>query len=482
MPLLSVKDLTVAFAGRTILDGVTLALGTAERVGLAGPSGSGKSLLAACTLGLQPPAATVTGEAYWSPADQDAAVDLLALSQRERRRIRGRQIGLVFQEPTSSLNPLQRVGRQVAEAVRSLQPSLTNTLRSAATRQLFEAVQLGAQYERVVGSYPHQLSGGQRQRVLIAIALAGNPRLLIADEATTALDPRTETEILDLIDQLVRERGMASLLITHDENILRTRTDRIVRIHGGKVVSQATVGQVVEAGGRRQATAEENEADVTLRIAGLNVAYPGRGWGYRPTTEPTAVLRGLSLSLRPGEWVALVGPSGVGKTTLARFIVGQVAGEFESFTYAGGRPQLIPQDPAGSLNPKHTVERILLEVLRAQGYPQQRRGGRVGELLAAVRLPADEYLGRLPGALSGGQRQRVAIARALAAGPTVLVADESVSALDADVRREILQLFTHLLQSQRVSLLFITHDRRLCDRYADRTLALVDGRLVLENF
>lgn len=477
--LLTVSELTLATpANSKVVDGLSFLLNRGEKVGLIGPSGSGKSLTAAAILDLLPPSIhRRQGTITWHEDAQP-----IALTSKNIRYYRGSQIALIFQEPTSALNPTHRVGRQVAEAVRHLQPHLSAKQVASRTDELLAEVQLAAELTRIKEAYPHELSGGQRQRILIAIALAGNPDLLIADEPTTALDPATEHQLLNLLDQLVNQRNLALLLITHDLAIVEQRTDRQIRLVAGRVsdeVPRTAPDQIdVEVETHYNASAAK-----MLRISEVDFHYPSKKRWSGPVNKEVAVLNKLNLIIRAGEWVALTGPSGVGKTTLANLLVGQLIPTGGTVNYAGKRPQLIPQDPYTSLNPRHRVQRILREVLRVHEPDNTENGHeqRSLELLTQVSLPHD-VLQRFPADLSGGQKQRVAIARALAASPQVLIADESVSALDEQTREEILTLYHQLLNSAGIGLLFITHDLKLCRKYANRTLELRKGQLTPIEF
>ena len=474
--LLEVINLTLKTPAQSkVVDSVSLTLHQGERVGLIGPSGSGKSLTAAAILDLLPPDISKTeGTITWHGATGPRELTPITI-----REYRGNHIALIFQEPTSALNPTHRVGRQVAEAVRNLQPTLTADLVAVRTDELLQEVQLADELVRIKQAYPHELSGGQRQRILIAIALAGDPDLLIADEPTTALDPRTEKDLLDLMDNLVKQRGLALLLITHDLALVKERTDRTIQLAAGKVVEVSAPEKPAEPGGVRGQTNSRGSATEVLSVQEITFIYPQNKRWFQTSPEAIPVLNELDLSLYAGEWVALIGPSGVGKTTLAKLITGRLSSDVGSISFSGKPPQLIPQDPFTSLNPQHRVARILREVLRVHRPKISRLEQREEcvQLLAQVQLDAD-LLERYPSELSGGQKQRVAIARALAADCKVLIADESVSALDQSTRVEILALYRSLLQERGLSLLFITHDLTICKSYADRTLELQGGRLV----
>lgn len=502
LPLLEVINLTVAFPpAAPVVDNVGFTLAEGEGLGVAGLSGSGKSLTALALLGLLPAGATVSGTALFRKAD-GKRIDLLRLRDDDWRKIRGREIGLVFQEPLTALNPTQRIGAQLREGVRYLRPEVED--RDGLVNEWLERVELGDRAARVLASYPHQLSGGERQRVLIVLALLGRPRLLLADEPTTALDAITEAGVIELLNRLRRELGLTTVFVTHDLPLFRHIAGRVLVMRGGEIIHRLPTEQLLakgesvftnsenSGGVKNQRNQADRAAKTVLEVDGLTVRYGSDSW-WRTLSgrlarsrvrredqgaEAGPAVRDVSFRLRAGEWVAIVGPSGCGKTTLARCVVGLHAPTAGRITVAGDRrPQLIFQDPFGSLNPAHTVGRAIAEVLRANPGGDQS----AADLLAAVQLPAAAFAGRRPAALSGGQRQRVAIARALAAQPAVLVADEAVSALDAPLRRDVLDLLDGLRQERQLGLLFITHDLRLVADRADRVLIMDGGRVVEEG-
>ncbi len=482
-PLLLIDGLTVMIGEQTILNEVSLQISPGERIGVLGASGSGKSMTAAAVVGLLPGNAKLeAGAITYRAGTGEPASDLANATEKEFRTIRGRGIGLIFQEPHSTLNPSQTAGAQLREAVLHLRGNPERTVVSAVTRQLLEEVRLAQDAERILSAYPHELSGGQRQRLLIAIALAGRPQLLIADEPTTALDPETECAILDLLDTVITQRGMSLLLITHDRRILRDRTDRVYEFAEGRVVRSGATKVLLKPGSRKSSRRSDllrTPAAAVLQIHDLHFGYPAKRW-WGPRKRP-AVLSGLHLSVYRHEWVAIVGRSGIGKSTLARLLT------VSPYRPDGGRitlrddrkPQLIAQDPAGTLNPRHTVRFALDEVLRyAPTVRRLEAAGTPEQLLRLVALNPESYLGRYPHELSGGEKQRVAIARALAADPSLLIADEAVAALDAPLAAEILELFAGLLGRYPIGLLFITHDLDVCRSYADRTFTLQAGKLI----
>lgn len=498
--MLQVKNLTIRFPGAATaaVDDLSFSLPTGGRLGLLGLSGSGKSLTALALLGLLPPAAEIVGgQAIYQPAG-GPAVDLLQLREKDWRRYRGTHLSLVFQEPLTALNPVQRIEPQLLEAIVRFCPALTTAAaRRAHLRTWLSRVELTSDQERILHAYPHELSGGQRQRLLIALALLGEPRLLIADEPTTALDTVTEAGILQLLERLREDLGMASLFITHDLGVMRQSAEEILVMANGRELRRGPATALLAAGealfdpeensltaqkrdGHVPASSGISEQDL-LTVRNLSVAYPGpKAWPWSPN-QSVAAVSDASFSLRAGEWLAVIGPSGCGKTSLARCLAGLLPRSAGIINY--GQPggiQMVFQDPFSSLNPAHTVLRSIVEVLRVV-LPS---AGKItlteeaGRLLEEVGLPPEVYGSRKPAELSGGQRQRVAIARALAGRPAVLIADEAVSALDAPLRRDVLDLLDQIRQSQRLGLLFISHDLGLVADRADRVLIMDAGRIV----
>ncbi|MBC6993547.1 ABC transporter ATP-binding protein [Neolewinella lacunae] len=494
-PLLEVEQLTIAFGDAPpVVDHLSFQLAAGDRLGLLGLSGSGKSLSALALLGMLPAGARICGGSarYHLPAG--GVVDLLTAPEATLRQLRGRDLSLVFQEPLTALNPVHRIEDQLVEAVSRLHPTLGNrSAKMDSVREWLHRVELSEDQERILRAYPHELSGGQRQRILIAIALIGEPRLLIADEPTTALDAITEKGIVDLLSRLGQELGMATVFITHDLKVMRQTADRIIVLENGKVKHQGSTTDILALSGAglglpanaappTETTTQDGEspADHTLRVENLSIAYPGRKpWPWKKAPDHVAV-QDVSFSVAAGEWVALVGPSGCGKTSVARCLAGLLPAASGTVRLPRGKVQLVFQDPDSSLNPAHRVAEILEEVLRTW-HPRQSRSfyhARIGQLLAQVDLPAGTYALRRPSQLSGGQKQRVAIARALAADPSLLIADEAVSALDVPLRADVLDLFDHIRHAHRLGLLFISHDLGLVAERADRVIVMDGGRIV----
>lgn len=503
--MLKVKDLTISFPNHApVVNKLSFELETGSRLGLLGLSGSGKSMTAMAVLGMLPPDARIdSGEAWYQPVD-GPAVDLLQLTEKQWRSLRGREISLVFQEPMTALNPVQRIGHQLLEATTYLCPELTTKAeREQHITDWLRRVELPDDHQRLLQAYPHQVSGGQRQRLLIALALLGTPRLLIADEPTTALDTITEAGILRLLEKLRAELGMATIFITHDLAVMARSADHLLVMKAGQALRTGAAADLLAAGDRvfttDEAASPGNFPDVpepslllpetpvtgpALSAGNLSITYPGikNYFWSKPNHHPAVT--DVSFSVSPGEWLAIVGPSGCGKTSIARCLSGLLPRSGGVITLPrGGNIQLIFQDPFGSLNPAHSVRRSVVEAIKVRltGKKETTYREEANRLLDQVGLPASEYANRKPGALSGGQRQRVAIARALAANPTVLIADEAVSALDAPLRKDILGLLDTLRKEQGIALIFISHDLKLVANWADRVIIMDRGRIVEEG-
>ena len=501
--LLQVRDLSVAFrvteGWREVVSGVSFDVGRAGTVALVGESGSGKSVTALSVLQLLPyPAAChPTGSIRFSGRElMGAPGDVLT-------NVRGNRIAMVFQEPMTSLNPLHSVERQIGEVL-GLHKGLSGPAARARILELLHLVGV-EDGERRLGSYPHQLSGGQRQRVMIAMALANEPELLIADEPTTALDVTIQAQILRLLRDLQRRLGMALLLITHDLNIVRRLVDRVCVMQQGRIVEQGPVEDVFQrpqhAYTRHLLAAEPKgkpapgPADAPLVLEGndIKVHFPIRAGVLRRTIGHVRAVDGVSLAVRAGETVAVVGESGSGKTTLGlallRLLRCQGAIRFEGLTIDGIgsralRPlrrqmQIVFQDPFSSLSPRLSVAEIVGEGLQVHGLaagPDERRR-LIEAVLGEVGLdPADAE--RYPHEFSGGQRQRIAIARAMVLRPRFVVLDEPTSALDMSVQAQIVDLLRDLQQRHGLAYLFISHDLRVVRVLADQVIVLRQGRVV----
>jgi len=505
-PLLDVRGLRVAFNGQEVVHGIDFAVAAGEKLALVGESGSGKTVSALSLLRLVQ-GADVSGQAMLG------GDNLLALSEHRLRGVRGDQVAVIFQEPMTALNPLYSVGEQITEVLQ-LKKGLTATQARASSVELLASTGIPEPARRA-GAYPHQLSGGQRQRAMIAMALASAPRLLIADEPTTALDVTVRAQILDMLSDLQRQHGMAVLLITHDLPLVRRFADRVAVMEHGHLVEQGPVAQVYAAPQHaytQRLLASEARRDVVERVAsdaepvlqakGLRVSYPVplpglRGW-FRQGRF--VALHGADFEIAPGTTLGVVGESGSGKSTLALAALGllphegslRVAGTDWAQARGGGqtralrqRVQVVFQDPFSSLSPRLTVEQIVGEGLTVHepGLDAQARRERVQAVLAEVGLvqdpqQADDWLQRYPHAFSGGQRQRLAIARALIVRPDLLVLDEPTSALDVTVQQQVLALLQRLQRERGLSYLLITHDVSVIRAMAHTVIVLKDGQVM----
>ncbi|WP_439595435.1 ABC transporter ATP-binding protein [Falsiroseomonas sp.] len=499
-PLLEVQDLAVAFGAKTVVQGVSFTVQRGETVALVGESGSGKSVTALSCLRL------LAGAGH-NPRGRITldGTDVLAAQGEDLRRLRGGVAGMVFQEPMTSLNPLHTVGRQVSEAV-TLHRSLSGDALRARVVELLTRAGF-PQAEARLNAYPHQLSGGQRQRVMIAVALANDPALLIADEPTTALDVTIQAQILELLADLKRRLSMAVLLITHDLAIVRRHADRVVVMRQGQAVEAGTVAEVfgnpqhdytkmllaTEPRGRPQPVAPN--APELLRGSEVKVHFPIKRGILRRTVGLVKAVDGVTVAIREGETLGLVGESGSGKTTLGLALLRLEASEgpiafggqpIQALSRSQLRPlrrrmQIVFQDPYGSLSPRMTVAEIIGEGLRVhENLSAGEAERRVVAALEEVGLEST-MLARYPHEFSGGQRQRIAIARALVLKPRLVVLDEPTSALDVSVQAQVVELLRDLQARHRLAYLFISHDLRVVRALAHRIVVLKDGRVVEEG-
>jgi len=494
MSLLEVRDLTVDFGAKRVVDRVSFMVEAGEKFALVGESGSGKTVTALSLLRLAQDA-RVSGEVVFN------GIDVLAMGETPLREMRGRDIAMIFQEPMTALNPIYSIGKQIVEAIQ-LHEALSNA--EAAMRAIELLRRTGVpEPERRFHSYPHQLSGGQRQRAMIAMALACRPRLLIADEPTTALDVTIQAQILDLLAELQSEFGMAVILITHDLNLVKRFASRVGVMQGGRLVENGATESIFRApqheytrlllASRPQRIAlplPENPPRV-LDAEKVSCVFPiKRGWfGH----DDFYAVRDASLDLKRGETLGIVGESGSGKTTLglALLRLQQATGaisfdgtRLDTLTQRALRPlrkrmQMVFQDPFSSLSPRRTIEEIVGEGLELH-FPQldaDARRARVADGLREVGLDSS-MLQRYPHEFSGGQRQRIAIARVAVLEPELLLLDEPTSSLDATIQRQVLTLLTELQRRLHMSYLFISHDLAVIRAVAHRIIVMKDGRIV----
>ena len=500
MTVLSVEKLGVAIHGHEILRDVSFDIAAGESFGVVGESGSGKSMTALSVMGLLPPGSRRTGKAELEGSD------LFRLAEQEMCGVRGRGIGMIFQEPMTALNPVRTIGEQVAETL-MLHEGLPRAESLEIAAEKLERVELPAS-RFPLDLYPHELSGGQRQRVCIAMAIALRPKLLIADEPTTALDVSTQSRILRLLASLVERDGMSLMLITHDLAVIAEMTNSTVVMNDGRIVER----------GRTETLFCHMQHPYTKRLLAASRYSPDRALheGDDPVLETRDAVRDYTLArrrlvekpgkfravdkvsfvLKRGESLGLVGESGCGKSSLARAVLGldpvqggRVLVDGVDIQGRKGMPwpvrrkiQAVFQDPYGSFNPRHRVERLVAEPfnLRPERMSRSERRDRVAAALEDVGLSTSD-MSKFIHQFSGGQRQRIAIARALVIRPDIIVLDEAVSALDVSIRAQILDLLLGLQERHGLSYLFISHDLNVVKAVTDRVLVMWNGRIVEEG-
>lgn len=503
MPVLSVRNLSIALPvggdRPYAVENVSYEIHPGEILCIVGESGSGKSMSANAIMGLLP---------HYLKPDRGEILfegkDLLTHDEETLRSMRGREMSMIFQEPLSALNPLLTVGEQIAEVMR-VHHAYPGKAREKRVLELLDFVGL-PDPAAMKDSWPFRLSGGQRQRVMIAMALALEPKLLIADEPTTALDVTTQAQILALVKRIQREKGMGVMFVTHDFGVVAEIANRVAVMEKGVLVEHGTVDQVlnrpqhpytqrlIDAVPRHRSGRQERRfaaEELVFDVRGLNKVYSLGGGLFRKKRETHAV-NDVTFCVRRGETLGIVGESGSGKTTLGKCLLklidvdsGQIifgGQDIAPLTQAEFRPlrrhiQMIFQDPFASLNPRQTVGRILCDGPRATDVSQAQAEARARELLSLVELDPSAF-DRYPGEFSGGQRQRIGIARALAMDPQVIVADESVSALDVSVQAQVLKLLHEVQQRMQLALIFITHDLRIASQICDHLLVMHRGRVV----
>jgi microcin C transport system ATP-binding protein len=506
-PLLEVQNLRVAFDGKAVVHDIAFSIAPGEKLALVGESGSGKTVSALSLVKLAQ-GATVSGTATFAGEGDAPARDLLQLPERELLAVRGREIAMIFQEPMTALNPLYTVGNQIAEVLQIKQGLPDREAWQGAVEAL-RATGI-PEAERRAEAYPHQLSGGQRQRAMIAMALAGRPRLLLADEPTTALDVTLRGQILDLLADAQQRSGMALLLITHDLNLVRRFADRVAVMEQGHLVEQGPVAEIfanprhpytrklIDSRPERDVVEPSAAGEPVLRASGLQVAYPTRLAGFKGwfRSGRFIAVSNAGFSITPGRTLGVVGESGSGKSTLAMAALGLIGhdGELDimgrrwSREAAANKPirrlvQVVFQDPFSSLSPRMTVDEIVGEGLRVHepGLDGAARRARVVAALADVGLTEAQIPGlleRYPHEFSGGQRQRLAVARALIVRPQLLVLDEPTSALDVTIQKQVLGLLQRLQRERGLSYLLITHDVDVIRAMAHDVVVMKDGAIV----
>ncbi len=537
--MLSIENLSIAFNQETVLKNLSYTISKGESVGIVGESGSGKSITALSIMGLLPQSAKITTGKIILKYNNQQQIDLVRANSEQHRKVRGKIVSMIFQEPMTSLNPSMRCGEQVVEAL-----ILHNSLKTSEAKQkcitLFEEMMLPDPL-KVFTSYPHQLSGGQKQRVMIAMALAGNPLLLIADEPTTALDVTVQQEIIGLLKRIVSQRSMSLIFISHDLGVVKEISERLIVLKDGEMVEIGQTSTLLSNPKHNytkglikcrppidsrpfrlhtiqdfvdktdwlpsQDKAAENitntqnlipTGDPLLHISNLSVSYITKKNFWGSPKEQFFAVNNLNVDLYPNETLGLVGESGCGKTTLGRAILGLTPIANGEILYKGNslinmtrseikqfrqEVQLVFQDPFSSLNPRHTIGQMLMEPIKfynlASGQKALRQ--RAMEMLEMVSMPTDSFY-RYPHEFSGGQRQRIAIARALTVNPKVLVCDEMVSALDVSIQAHILNLLNRLKRDLNLTYLFISHDLTVVKYMSNRILVMYKGEIVEVGF
>ncbi|HWT57920.1 MAG TPA: ABC transporter ATP-binding protein [Rhizobium sp.] len=510
--VLSVRDLTVSAhvdsGRRTLLDAVSLDLGKGEILGLVGESGSGKSLFCRSLVRLLPSSLL--------KIDSGSVLlegrDLMRVADGEMLKVRGGKIGMIFQNPTSHLDPVMRIGDQIAEGIRYHQGLGSGEARSAAVDIL---AQVGfPQPVRQYDSYPHEFSGGMRQRAMIGVALSCNPKILIADEPTTALDVTIQAQILRLLMEIRDRRGLSIILITHDLGIVAQTCDRIAVLRGGKLLEEGPKRAILARpqhpytinlinshpsmpGETPVSQPEVAEAGRPVRplleIDDLHVRFKVGGSLFKGKSKTVSAVGGVSLQIMPGETVGIVGESGSGKSTLARAVLGLTPLSSGHVTFDGvdlavqksaglaklrRETAMVFQDPYNALNPRLTIGQMLAEVLKVHGKVAKADiPARIDELLDLVGLER-EFAGRKPRSMSGGQCQRAGIARALAVDPKLIIADECVAALDVTIQAQIIELFRELTEKMNLTLIFIAHDLAIVRNLCERVVVMYRGEIV----
>lgn len=499
--LVTIDQLQISTDDTMLVPPLDLVIKSGERVGLIGESGSGKSLTALSLMGLLPDELHAEGDI----SIRDICKDILRTPDRELSKMRGHRVSMVFQEPMTALNPLMKVGKQIAEVL--LQHGTVKSRQEAQrrVRSLIEDVHL-PDPPRIMRSYPYQLSGGQRQRVMLAIAFANDPKLIICDEPTTALDVTVQRQVLDLLDDAVRRRGTSLLFVSHDLGVIAEVCDRVLVMKNGHIVEAGPVQEVLTTPQHEYTRRLLNASnlDELQKDTSELIPHPDTLAKEVPEQQPIIQVRNLSrtfssgrhrvealkdidLEVTPGDRVGIVGESGSGKTTLLKILAGldrPTSGEIDvcgvdvrRAGHRGLKPlrqrlQIIFQDPMGSLDPRMNIQQIVEEPLiqdRRNTPNAERRQTLVKESLEAVEIPPDA-LSRYPHQFSGGQRQRISIARALITDPDVLIADEPVSALDVSVQAQVLKLLNALVEDRGMTLLMVSHDlsvvRHICRKVA----------------
>ncbi len=485
--LLHITDLTVEFFDggipHKVVDNLSLTMEEGEIRGIVGESGSGKTMTSLAVAGLLPEDARWTGQILFD------GENLADMEEERLLHLRGGDVSMIFQEPMISFNPVMKIGKQVEEEL-LLHTKLSAEERKKIALETLEDVELDDP-ERVYNSYPHELSGGMRQRAMIAAAIANRPRLLIADEPTTALDVTVQRQILDLLKKISDKYGMAILFISHDLGVVNRLCEKVTIMQGGKVVEEGVTKEVFRnpkedytenliasiPGHDGKEPEHLPEKKTILKVEHVNSFYTEKKNIFAKPTR-RQVLRDVSFELYEGESLGLVGESGCGKTTLSKVILGWIGDKTGNVTHFSEHPQMVFQDPFSSLNPSRKIGWLLQEPLKLQTkLTKEEREQKVAEMLQDVGLSPD-YADRYPDELSGGQRQRVSIALSLMLGSKLILADEPVSALDVTVQSQIMELLNRLRKEKGLSYLFISHDLNVIYQMCSRAMVMKEGQIV----
>ncbi len=487
-PLCLINNLTIKAGDKTLVDNISFKVGKSKIFGIVGESGSGKSLTALSCMGLLAPNLELSDESEILFEDNQ----IHKFTKKQFEKVNGNDISMIFQEPMTALNPLHKVGKQIAEVIKIHNPTISKSALKARVLELLDAVELETLRDRL-NDYPHQLSGGQRQRIMIAMAIANNPKLLIADEPTTALDATVQLEIIKLLQDLKDRLGISIVFISHDLNLVKNIADNVAVMCKGKIIEQGTAKTIFEkpkqdytknliksALLQTRPVKTKDKAKSALKVKDISVSYPLKKNFFGQVTKYKNALEKISFNLKEGFTLGIVGESGSGKTTIAFRILNLISG-FRALV--GGEVitksdvRMVFQDPYSALSPRMKVIDIISEGLESLKLDEEESLKRVKDILKRVNL-AEDSLYRYPHEFSGGQRQRVALARALVSGAKVIILDEPTSALDVTTQNEILALLKDLQKDLGVSYIFITHDMRVIKSIAHEIIVLKQGKLI----
>lgn len=517
MSIIKISDFSAKAENKVLVNNISFEVSEGKIIGIVGESGSGKSVTCMGITRLLPEKLKISGNVIYKTSESKN-LELLKCNEEDLRKVRGKEISYVFQEPLTALNPVYTCGYQVIEAFKAHSEFKKNELKSKVLK-LFEEVKLG-DIERIFNSYPHQISGGQRQRVMISIALANNPRLLIADEPTTALDASVQKAIIELLVNMVKKRNMTMIFISHDLNCLKSVADEILVMYKGEIVEKGNSNKIFNSPDHPYTKAlmktrpdfknagfvlptisdmlEENAegtfteksfnsqkreinkiGDNILQVNNISKSY-NKGLNFLRTNKSNTILNNISFGVKSSSTIGIVGESGCGKSTLAKILTNlemPSLGNFEILLSSKNKIQMVFQDPYSSLNPTVTAGNAIVEpMLVNKMYPAKQAKTKAIELLELTGLSA-EFYNKYPHQMSGGQRQRVCIARALSTNPSILILDEAVSALDVSVQSQILNLLKDLQLKLNLTYLFISHDLNIVGYMADEIIILKNGKI-----